>query len=743
MTIQLQRVLWLWAGMLVLALLLMLPLAAWICAVVVVGMVSVAAVGWVVGNRRAARLRESVKLAANVSMPPASFRQPVVLVCGDGLEGLFGSIADHQLAVRVTHQGCYVRVPALDLLPNVTESIQALRPGWGPQLSVMFIINPAAHSDEAELAGRIRTFRHQATLAGRQGASMPLTLVSYFHASRGEAPWFCWTGGQPTPRVLDAGACADLADWLQQPTDSSWRAMRMQAGVQLENAAAWLHKVVLPHFNACTAGTDQGSTVCWAVRPVPELPQALEGNLWAQWLRKKVALADPRPAVTNAMLPFPDPLLSLIPLRGQRTSVQRAGIIAIWMFALAGAVALANSAWQNTLLVRQVTDDLRRYAPRLVESQPHRTSRWHQEAEAILGEAAHRLDTYHRHGEPLALGLGLYRGAPLREPLLAALSHRRAPSGPMALPASEPLRLDSLSLFSPGSARLKPDATKVLIKALVGIKAQPGWLIVIAGHTDATGDAAQNLRLSRERAAAVHEWMLRMGGVPDSCFAVQGFGASQPIASNDTAAGRAANRRVDIRLVPEAGACALPTTGTDRQPPSHPATFNYEKELHMAIPVYLWLQDDGGAEIKGSVDVQKREGSIEVVAQDHSLYIPTDNNTGKLTGARVHTPFLFSKEIDASSPYLYKAVTKGQTLKSAEFKWYRIDDAGQEVEYFITKLESVKVVKVAPKMHDIKDPTKEKYNHLEQVELRYEKITWTYKDGNIIHSDSWSERQSA
>ena len=40
-----------------------------------------------------------------------------------------------------------------------------------------------------------------------------------------------------------------------------------------------------------------------------------------------------------------------------------------------------------------------------------------------------------------------------------------------------------------------------------------------------------------------------------------------------------------------------------------------------------------------------------------NLYIPTDNNTGKLTGTRIHTPFLFTKEIDSSSPYLYKAVT--------------------------------------------------------------------------------------
>ena len=85
------------------------------------------------------------------------------------------------------------------------------------------------------------------------------------------------------------------------------------------------------------------------------------------------------------------------------------------------------------------------------------------------------------------------------------------------------------------------------------------------------------------------------------------------------------------------------------------------------------------------------------------MYIPTDNNTGKLTGTRIHTPFLFTKEIDSSSPYLYKAVTTGQTLKSAEFKWYKINDAGQEVEYFNTRLENVKLVKVAPKMHDIKD----------------------------------------
>jgi type VI secretion system protein VasL len=89
----------------------------------------------------------------------------------------------------------------------------------------------------------------------------------------------------------------------------------------------------------------------------------------------------------------------------------------------------------------------------------------------------------------------------------------------------------------------------------VGIKAQPGWLIVIAGHADPSGDVSKNLELSRARARAVRDWMQSMSDIPDSCFAIQGFAASQPLASNDTESGRAANRRVDIRLVPQQGAC--------------------------------------------------------------------------------------------------------------------------------------------------------------------------------------------
>ncbi|PLR37913.1 type VI secretion system tube protein Hcp [Chimaeribacter californicus] len=160
----------------------------------------------------------------------------------------------------------------------------------------------------------------------------------------------------------------------------------------------------------------------------------------------------------------------------------------------------------------------------------------------------------------------------------------------------------------------------------------------------------------------------------------------------------------------------------------------------MAIPVYMYLKDDANNLIKGGVDIYGRENSVEVLGFHHSVDMPTDDHTGRISGKCKHLPFLIEKEIDCATPYLYKAMTSGQTLNSVELKHYRINDAGQEEEYYTVLLEKAKVVNVFPIMHDIKDVTKEKFNHLELVEFRYEKITWHYLDGNIIHSNSWLER---
>lgn len=154
----------------------------------------------------------------------------------------------------------------------------------------------------------------------------------------------------------------------------------------------------------------------------------------------------------------------------------------------------------------------------------------------------------------------------------------------------------------------------------------------------------------------------------------------------------------------------------------------------MAIPVYLWLTDDAGNQVNGSVDLYGREGSIEIMELMHNVELPTDNLTGKITSRCIHGDYALIKEVDCSSPWLYKSVATGKKFRKAELKFYRINYNGQEEEYFRVTMENVRINEIEPFMFDIKNPTYEKHNHLEAFYLAYEKITWHYLDGNIICS---------
>lgn len=100
--------------------------------------------------------------------------------------------------------------------------------------------------------------------------------------------------------------------------------------------------------------------------------------------------------------------------------------------------------------------------------------------------------------------------------------------------------------FASGSAKLSPEATKVLdenVKALKSAKKN----IVIEGHTDSKGNDKANQKLSAARAKAVHDYFVKQG-VTDSKISAVGKGESEPAASNDTEAGRAKNRRIEIHI---------------------------------------------------------------------------------------------------------------------------------------------------------------------------------------------------
>ncbi|MBA1264157.1 TolC family outer membrane protein [Stutzerimonas stutzeri] len=113
---------------------------------------------------------------------------------------------------------------------------------------------------------------------------------------------------------------------------------------------------------------------------------------------------------------------------------------------------------------------------------------------------------------------------------------------------AETIDLSGDALFDTASAEIKP-ASIVRLQHLIQRVAGQGDLLAISivGHTDSTGSAALNRELSLARAVAVRD-LLVSRGVDSAIIAVSGVGADQPIASNETAEGRAENRRVELKI---------------------------------------------------------------------------------------------------------------------------------------------------------------------------------------------------
>jgi len=90
----------------------------------------------------------------------------------------------------------------------------------------------------------------------------------------------------------------------------------------------------------------------------------------------------------------------------------------------------------------------------------------------------------------------------------------------------------------------------------------------------------------------------------------------------------------------------------------------------MSTPAHLWLTDENDAPIIGECLIPARLGSIEMRTLTHSITIPVDASIGKLTGTRVHTPIVFQKEFDRTTPLLLRALCQGRVLKSAIIRTY-------------------------------------------------------------------------
>lgn len=117
-------------------------------------------------------------------------------------------------------------------------------------------------------------------------------------------------------------------------------------------------------------------------------------------------------------------------------------------------------------------------------------------------------------------------------------------------------RGDEIILNMPGnvtfgfdSADLRPDFFEVLNSVALVVEEFDQTVLVIDGHTDSTGTRQYNMGLSERRSATVGQYLTSQGVAPVR-IATYGYGPDYPVASNETENGRAANRRVELTLMP-------------------------------------------------------------------------------------------------------------------------------------------------------------------------------------------------
>jgi OOP family OmpA-OmpF porin len=110
----------------------------------------------------------------------------------------------------------------------------------------------------------------------------------------------------------------------------------------------------------------------------------------------------------------------------------------------------------------------------------------------------------------------------------------------------EEIRLEGVN-FETNSDRLLSGAERILNEAVATLKKNPTIKFEVAGHTDSDGSAEYNEGLSARRAQTVHDYLAN-NGIDVNRMSVRGYGESEPIADNSTAAGKAQNRRVVLRI---------------------------------------------------------------------------------------------------------------------------------------------------------------------------------------------------
>ncbi|MCO6523562.1 MAG: OmpA family protein [Candidatus Schmidhempelia sp.] len=505
------------------------------------------------------------------------YRLPIILVTGNSANTFFPddlTLAESNIVVSSDAIWIYVEESAA--LPIVFDSLISRWSDMLGRIGLFLAINPEQEDKQGLFIAKLHAFRQSWVDTCRIAkyrlpvyVSMHVGLNNIQYNDNAPLPvyWYQLINKQI---YLSDNYVTPIDNWVNSnKITPQEREQRMHIRAMLTEVAQWFEQTVL----TALADRKQPIMPCIPTGKVilPLNNQHINNHLLELKLLERTSLILPNTKAIQEVISPPDRLVKLMPISYPFTPLTKMilGFIIITSFFLIGC--LTASYFNNQKLIKTIQEDIHHF-------DVIADSNYDEKLVALNTIKADRqlLNDYFQKGEPLRLGFGLYRGQQLIEPLTQAIS-RYVPKPPEppepekiiietikeVIKQPQIIRLDSISLFESGQSKLKAESYKFLINALADLKNQikqnneGGWLILITGHTDSTGQQNKNLQLSRERADVVRDWIIKNSDIPETCFATQGLGAKKPLMNNDSPENRAQNRRVEISLIPQPANCLL------------------------------------------------------------------------------------------------------------------------------------------------------------------------------------------
>jgi len=157
----------------------------------------------------------------------------------------------------------------------------------------------------------------------------------------------------------------------------------------------------------------------------------------------------------------------------------------------------------------------------------------------------------------------------------------------------------------------------------------------------------------------------------------------------------------------------------------------------MALNAYLSIVAQKQGPIRGSVTQRGREGKSLVIAAMHQIVCPRDPASGMPTGKRAHKPLIVLKELDRATPLLFSVLCTNENLSSVEIQFWQPSPLGVEKQHYTVRLVNANIASIHFKMANNRHPKLARMPEYEEVAFTYQRIEWTWNEGNLTAVDDW------